>query len=233
MKVLITGGSGFLGSHVAEQLGKKGHSVRALVRKSSNTKFLSTLPHVELAYGTVEDKDSIAKAAEGVDAMVHSAGLVKALTPADFVATNVDGTRNLLEVALDRRASIKRFVFVSSLAAHGPSSDGLPIAHDRVPAPVTEYGRSKLAAEKLVTAAKNELRVTTIRPPSIYGPRDTEMLAFFEAMAMGVLPVMGGGKQKLSIVHAEDCARACIAAIEVEHESGRAYYVEDGGAYTT
>jgi nucleoside-diphosphate-sugar epimerase len=233
MKVLITGGSGFLGSHVAEQLGKKGHSVRALVRKSSNTKFLSSLPHVELAYGTVEDKDSVAKAAEGVDAIVHGAGLVKALTAADFAATNVEGTRNLLEVALDRRASIKRFVFVSSLAAHGPSVDGLPIAQDREPAPVTEYGRSKLAAEKIVTGAKSDLAVTTIRPPTIYGPRDTEMLAFFEAMAMGVLPVMGGGKQKLSIVHAEDCARACIAALEVEHESGRAYYVEDGGAYTT
>lgn len=232
MKVLVTGGSGFLGSHIAEQLARQGHAVRALVRKSSNTKFLSTVQGVELAYGAVEDKDAVAHAADGIDAVIHSAGVVKAKTPADFAATNVDGTRNLLEVALDRRTRIKRFVFVSSLAAHGPSSDGAPIAHDCVPSPVTAYGRSKLAAERMVTAAKDDLLVTTIRPPTIYGPRDTEMLAFFESLAMGVLPVMGKGTQKLSVIYAEDAARACIAAITNEHASGRAYYVEDGRSYT-
>lgn len=232
MKVLVTGGSGFLGSHIAEQLAAQGHSVRALVRKSSNTKFLSTISGVELAHGAVEDKDAVARAAAGVDAIIHSAGVVKARTPADFAATNVDGTRNLLEVALDHRTRIKRFVFVSSLAAHGPSADGSPIPHDREPSPVTHYGRSKLAAERLVTAAKDDLLVTTIRPPTIYGPRDTEMFAFFEALAMGILPVMGGGKQKLSIVHGQDAARATILAATVEHESGRAYYVEDGAART-
>ena len=232
MKVLVTGGSGFLGSHIAEQLARQGHAVRALVRKSSNTKLLASIPSVELAYGAVEDRDAVARAAGDVDAIIHSAGVVKAKTPADFVATNVDGTRNLLEVALDRRTKIKRFVFVSSLAAHGPSADGAPIAHDREPSPVTHYGRSKLAAEQLVTAAKDDLLVTTIRPPTIYGPRDTEMLAFFESMAMGILPVMGKGNQKLSVIYAEDAARACIAAIEKEHVSGRAYYVEDGRSYT-
>lgn len=232
MKVLVTGGSGFLGSHIAEQLLKSGHSVRALVRKSSNTKFLSSLPGIELAHGAVEDKDAVAKAAVGVDAIIHSAGLVKAKTPRDFTATNVDGTRNLLEVALDHRTRIRRFVLVSSLAAHGPSSDGAPIAHDREPSPVTNYGRSKLEAERLVTAAKDDLLVTTIRPPTIYGPRDTEMFAFFEAMAMGVLPIMGKGTQKLSVVFAEDCARATILATEKDHPSGRGYFVEDGGAYT-
>lgn len=232
MKVLVTGGSGFLGSHIAEQLAQGGHAVRALVRKRSNKKFLESLG-VELAYGAVEDKDAVAEAAKGVDAIVHSAGIVKARTPSEFVATNVDGTRNLLEVALDHRKKIKRFVFISSLAAHGPSSDGSPIPHDREPSPVTEYGRSKLAAERLVTDARDDLLVTTIRPPTIYGPRDTEFLAFFEAMAMGVLPVMGSGAQKLSIIYAEDAARACILAIEKDHPSGRAYYVEDGGAYTT
>lgn len=232
MKVLVTGGSGFLGSHIAEQLSGAGHTVRALVRKSSNTKFLSGLSGVELAYGAVEDKDSVAKAAEGVEAIIHSAGLVKAKDATEFTATNVDGTRNLLEVALDRRKHIKRFVFVSSLAAHGPSHDGAPIAHDREPAPVTNYGRSKLAAERLVTAAKDDLLVSVIRPPAIYGPRDTEMLAFFEALSMGVITQMGGGKQKLSLVHGADAARACILATEKDHESGRAYYVEDGGVYT-
>lgn len=232
MKVLVTGGSGFLGSHVAEQLSQAGHTVRALVRKSSNTKFLAGLSGVELAYGSVEDKDSVAKAAEGVDAVIHSAGLVKAKDVAEFDATNVQGTRNLLEVALDRRKEIRRFVFVSSLAAHGPSTDGSPNPDGHEPTPVTNYGRSKLAAERLVVAAKDDLAVTAIRPPAIYGPRDTEFIAFFEALKMGVITQMGGGKQKLSIVHGADAARACILATQKDHQSGRAYFIEDGGTYT-
>lgn len=231
MHVLVTGGSGFLGSHVAEQLAKKGHAVRCLVRKSSDTSFLKEISGVELAYGAVEDKDAVAKAVAGVEAIVHCAGLVKAKKPADFVATNVDGTRNLLEVALDRRKETRRFVFVSSLAAHGPSDDGAPIALDRDPRPVTEYGRSKLAAEKLVTAAKDDLEVTTIRPPAIYGPRDREMFVFFESVAKGFVPIPNAS-QKLSMIYGEDAASACVRALEVDHESGRGYYVEDGAVYT-
>jgi nucleoside-diphosphate-sugar epimerase len=231
LHVLVTGASGFVGSHVAEQLLADGHVVRCLVRKSSDKSFLEKLG-VELAYGAIEDKDAVAKAMGGIDAIVHSAGLVKAKRPEEFAKTNVEGTRNLLEVALDRRAQMKRFVFVSSLAAHGPSLDGAPIADDREPNPVTQYGRSKLDAERLVTAAKDDLAVTVIRPPSVYGPRDREMLVFFDAVSKGFMTVLGDGSQTLSVVYGEDVASACKKALVVEHESGRAYYVEDGQTYT-
>ena len=153
-----------------------------------------------------------------------------------FVATNVDGTRNLLEVALDARkkkngAGVRGFVFVSSLAAHGPSDDGAPIADDREPSPVTEYGRSKLAAEKLTLAAKDDLDVTVIRPPAIYGPRDREMFVFFDSVSKGFVPVPNAS-QKLSMIFGQDAASACVRALEVDHDSGRAYYVEDGAVYT-
>ncbi|GAC1352352.1 MAG: NAD(P)-dependent oxidoreductase [Polyangiales bacterium] len=232
MRVLVTGGSGFLGSHAADQLAREGHTVRCLVRKSSNTTFLKSISGVELAYGAVEDKDAVATACDGVDAILHSAGLVKAKRPQDFVATNVDGTRNLLEVAFDRRSHIQRFVYVSSLAAHGPSLDGNAIAFDRDPTPVTEYGRSKLAAERMVNAAKDDLSVTVIRPPAIYGPRDNEMFAFFEAVWKGFLPILGDGSQRLSIIFGADAASACVKALTVPHDSGRAYYIEDGSIYT-
>src|SRR6266851_6881454 len=93
MRVLLTGGSGFLGSYVAEQLSTAGHEVVALVRKSSNRKFLSSLPNVSFTYGSVEDAAAAAAAVDGVDAIVHAAGLVKALSPHEFERGNVEGTK--------------------------------------------------------------------------------------------------------------------------------------------
>ncbi|RYZ59345.1 MAG: SDR family NAD(P)-dependent oxidoreductase, partial [Proteobacteria bacterium] len=132
MKVLVTGGSGFLGSHIVEQLIAEGHTVRALVRRTSNRKFLASLgPKVEFAEGSVEDAAKVEEAVKGVDAIIHSAGLVKARNEAEFHETNVTGTKNLLEAAKKFAPGLKRFVFVSSLAAVGPSPDGVPVKSDK------------------------------------------------------------------------------------------------------
>ena len=127
MKVLVTGASGFLGSHVAERLKKRGDDVRVLVRKSSNKKFLDTLG-VEYAYGAIEDAAAVEEAVKGVEAIVHSAGIVKARTEDEFFATNVQGTRNILEAARKEAPGLRRFVHVSSLEASGPSADGRPVS---------------------------------------------------------------------------------------------------------
>ncbi|WP_437956361.1 NAD(P)-dependent oxidoreductase [Sorangium sp. So ce119] len=232
MKVLVTGASGFLGSHVAEQLVQKGHGVVALVRRSSSTKFLSSLRGVELAYGAIEDAESVRRAVvdAGVDAIVHSAGLVKARDEAEFFRVNVGGTRNMLDAA-KAAPSMKRFVFVSSLAAIGPSLDGRPVAPDARPAPVTRYGRSKLEAERLVLAEKDALPVVVLRPPMIYGPRDQESFAFFQSVARRFLPMLGDGKNTLSVIYASDAAAACIRALESDVPSGRAYFIDDGRVY--
>ncbi|WP_437658320.1 NAD-dependent epimerase/dehydratase family protein [Sorangium sp. So ce1182] len=235
MRVLVTGASGFLGSHVTEQLVQKGHSVVALVRRSSSTKFLSSLRGVELAYGAIEDAESVRRAvvdAPGVDAIVHSAGLVKARDEAEFFRVNVGGTRNMLDAAKAARpTTMKRFVFVSSLAAVGPSHDGRPVAADARPAPVTRYGRSKLEAERLVLAEKDALPVVVLRPPMIYGPRDQESFAFFQSVARRFLPMLGDGKNTLSVIYASDAAAACIRALESDVPSGRAYFIDDGRVY--
>src|ERR1700722_12501724 len=187
MKVLVTGASGFLGSHVADQLTRGGHDVRALVRKSSKRDFLERLDRIEFAYGSVEDAAKVADAVKGVDAIIHSAGLVKARSPEEFHRTNVDGTRNLIEAAKVHAPKLRRFVLVSSLAAAGPSLDGVPLDRDGA-GPVTHYGRSKLEAERVVLAAKDSLPVTILRPGAIYGPRDQEILVFFKSVKSGVLP---------------------------------------------
>lgn len=227
MKVLVTGGSGFLGSHVAEQLTQAGHTVRALVRKSSNRKFLSTLKSVELAEGAVDDRESVFEAMKGVDAVVHSAGVVKAKNEADFFACNTRGTVNLLEAAIAHAPNLKRFVHVSSLEARGPSRDGSPISIDDAQ-PVTAYGRSKLAAEKECLARKDELPVVVLRPGAIYGPRDVEILEAFRAAKKRQWPVIGDGDMLGSWVYGPDCARACIVAIDAKVPSGSIYSIDDG-----
>ncbi len=231
MRVLLTGGSGFLGSYVAEQLAAKGHLVRALVRPKSDKRVLEKLPGIEFAPGAIEDVASLGPAMRGVDGVVHVAGLVKARTPAEFFAVNTQGTQNLLDAALANAPGLKRFVYVSSLAAIGPSSDGKPVPDDAEPHPVTHYGRSKLAAERAVLALKDKLPVTVIRPPLIYGPRDRETLAFFTSIQGGVLPLLGDGNNTLSMIYGEDCAAACVQALLSDTPSGRAYFVEDGTVY--
>lgn len=232
MTVLLTGGSGFLGSHIAEQLSRAGRPVRALVRRSSNTRELEALPGVELVQGSVDDPASLERAVHGVTHVIHAAGVVKARSPADFHFVNAGGTVNLLEAVRKHAPDLERFVLVSSLAAVGPSADGAPVACDCKPSPVTDYGRSKLGAERAVLAAKDDVPITIVRPPTIYGPRDREVLTLFKAARYGVLPVMGSTERGMSVVFGPDCAAACVSALDARTPSGNAYFVEDGRTRT-
>lgn len=225
MKVLVTGASGFLGGWVAELLAKDKHDVRVLVRKTSNKKHLESLDRIEFAEGAVEDADAVAKAVEGVDAVIHSAGLVKAKDDDEFHRVNVQGTRNLIDAA-KRAGKLRRFVHVSSLEVSGPSQDGKPVPVEQEN-PCTAYGRSKKAAEKVVLEAKDELPITILRPGAIYGPRDTEILDAFKSVSRGLMPTISGGKALGVFVYGPDCAGACIKAIDADVPSGSIYFVVD------
>jgi 2-alkyl-3-oxoalkanoate reductase len=232
VKVLVTGATGFLGGHVAERLAARGDTVRALVRKTSNTKHLLSLRGVELFEGSVEQTGRVRDAVDGVDAVVHCAGIVKARSSDEFFTVNVGGTSNLADAARKLGKRIKRFVHVSSLEAVGPSDDGKPVPADQEN-PVTAYGRSKLAAEKVVLAAKDDIGVTLLRPGAIYGPRDGEILEMFKSIQRGLLPLVGDGSAKGVWIYATDCAEACLRAIDTDVASGRTYFVDDGcGALT-
>jgi nucleoside-diphosphate-sugar epimerase len=225
MRVLVTGASGFLGGHIAELLSKRGDHVRALVRTTSNRRHLESLANVELFEGSVEQVDRVREAVDGVDAVVHSAGLIKARNTDEFFAINVGGTANLVDAARGR--PLKRFVLVSSLEACGPSADGEPVSSDQEN-PVTAYGRSKLAAEKVALSAKDDMPVVILRPGAIYGPRDSEILEAFKSIKRGLLPLVAGGEAKGMWIYATDCAEACVRAIDVDGPSGRTYFVDDG-----
>jgi 2-alkyl-3-oxoalkanoate reductase len=227
MKVLVTGASGLLGGHVVDALSARGEQVRALVRKTSKRGHLEKLPNVELFEGAVEQVERLAGAVAGVDAIVHCAGIVKARDADHFYAVNVGGTSNLVDAARKVGKGLKRFVHVSSLEAVGPSRDGGPVPPDQRE-PVTTYGRSKLAAERVVLAAKDQVPVVILRPGAIYGPRDVEIYEAFLSIKRGLLPLVGGGGAKGVWIYATDCAEVCVRAIDADVPTGSAYFVDDG-----
>jgi nucleoside-diphosphate-sugar epimerase len=226
--VLLTGGSGFLGSHIADALAARGVAIRALVRRTSDVRHLSSLPETTLVYGSLEDGDALSEAVRGARGVIHAAGLIKAVRPRDFARVNDGGTARLLDAARAAAPALERFVYVSSLAAQGPSLDGRPRSPGATPDPVTAYGRSKLAAEERVRAAADDVPTVVIRPAVVHGPRDRETLAFFQAVKWGVLPLTGAPDAVLSMVYATDCADACVRAIDADVASGSAYDIEDG-----
>ncbi|MEX0799784.1 MAG: NAD-dependent epimerase/dehydratase family protein [Dehalococcoidia bacterium] len=238
MKVLVTGASGFLGSHIAEQLVRGGHSVRVLLRETSDRSHLRGIV-VEEAQGDVTQPSSLTAAVAGVDAVVHAAGLVKARDEAGFDAVNAQGTVNLL-ATLNGGETAQRLVYVSSLAAHGPSEDGRPRPLDAPPSPITAYGRSKLKGEELVRAWAAEGRsngtrrsAAIVRPPVIYGPRDRELLPFFKLARWRLAPLLGRGNNAISLVYVEDAARAVALVAPAGDEAPVVTYtLDDGEVYT-
>jgi len=231
MKVLVSGATGFLGSHLAERLVNEGHEVRALVRKSSKTDHLEKLG-AELALASLEGGEGLEDALDGIDAVVHGAAIVKARRPEDFTRVNAGGTKNLIDAVRAHAPDLKRFVYISSLAAHGFLKENGPLPYDADPNPVTHYGRSKLEGEGHVLSIKDDVPVTIIRPPAIYGPRDTEMIAFFQIVSRRMVAFLGDSSRRTSLIYATDCADAIFRALTKEHPSGRVYFVEDGRAYS-
>jgi nucleoside-diphosphate-sugar epimerase len=219
MKALVTGATGFVGSHLTEALRRRGDEVTVLARSPRKAEALASLG-VRTVPGDLNDRGALARAAEGQDEVYHVAGVVAARSEADFLAANRDGTANV--VAAAEAAGRPRLVLVSSLAAAGPSPRDRPLRGDEPPAPVTAYGRSKLAGEQVVRGSA--LPWTILRPPTVYGPRDREVLKVFRLVRLGLAPVFGDGIQQLSAVHAGDLAEALIAAARGSATLGRVYY---------
>ena len=204
-RILLTGGTGFLGSHVAELLCERGLAVRATVRLSSDTRWLDPLP-LEQIEADLSDASRLAAALEGVSAVVHVGGLTRTPDPAAFERVNAAGTGALAAAA--GAAGVDRFVYVSSLAARGP---------DEADGPVSDYGRSKRGGEvllaELAAAGKAPPAVRVLRPGGIYGPRDTDLLTLFQMAARGLL-VLPSSPGRLQPVHVRDVASAVLCALE-------------------
>jgi dihydroflavonol-4-reductase len=223
---LVTGASGFIGSHLVELLVERDWRVRCLVRKTSRLKWIPT-DDVSLISGAIDSPgEDLDRAIKGVSVVYHLAGLTSATEDQQYTTVNVEGTRNVVE-AMQRSAPDALLVFCSSLSAGGPAGDR-PVNETDPAAPISAYGRSKLAAEEVVTASGLDYLI--VRPPAVYGPRDVDILAAFKMAIRGVALRVAPAGQRLSMVHAEDLARGLVCAAEAE---GRGlYYMTDGMIHT-
>jgi nucleoside-diphosphate-sugar epimerase len=223
--VLVTGANGFVGSHLAEKLAQKGVQVNALVRKTSHIPF-QTGPLLRLVYGDVTDLDSIKAAAQGVKIIYHLAGILRGSSLQKLNEVNAEGTRNVCEAALGVEG-LKKLVYVSSLSAAGPSRDGKPLSENSTCQPVSRYGETKLQGEVIARSFGNQIPLTILRPGAVYGPRETDILAYFKMVRDGwvLLPRL---RQEVSFVYVEDLVNAILLAGESEKAVGQSYFVSDG-----
>ncbi len=229
MKALVTGATGFIGSCLVENLKKRGYDVTCLTRRSSNLKWIE---HLDLKYIVCDlsDIESHAEEIGGFDYIFHLAGLTKALCERDFFHANAACTEKLARVVAERGTGLKRFVYVSSLAAIGPSRDGEPVREDSRPLPVSNYGRSKLEGEKAVLRYSSSCPVTIIRPSAVYGPRDTDFYFMFKMIKKGIFPYWG--RCLYSLVYVEDVVHGIILAAEKEGAEGQTFFLSDDMVYT-
>lgn len=225
MRILVTGGTGFIGSHLVEALLARGDEVRCLVRRPDRSGWLAGL-RVEIVPGAVDAPSSLPAAVRGVDAVLHVAGVVTARDRETYFRVNADGTRHLLEACASARLPLRRFVTVGSQAAGGPSPDGRPVCETDPPRPVTWYGESKLAAEKATLQFATAFPVGVVRPCAIYGPREREILSFFKMISNGVA-VLIGREKRANFLHVDDCVRGLLVALDHPAAVGRIYNLCD------
>ena len=224
MKVLITGATGFLGSHTAEKLLGAGHTIKAIIRPSSNLKWLSG-KDIEPVPGDLEDPESLRQLLRGIEGVIHVAGVTAAKTKKEFYRHNQLATRGLLEATKRYGEQVTRFVLISSQTAGGPSLDDNPVTEETPPHPITTYGKSKLAAEEESRQYREDFPVTILRLPAIYGPRDTAILSFFQTVSKGIKPLIGFHEKFVNLAHVYDIAQGIELGLTKDNARNRTFYI--------
>jgi nucleoside-diphosphate-sugar epimerase len=222
-RVLITGGTGFVGSHAIEIYAAAGWEVRALVRNPSR-KAWSEQCNAEVCVGALHNPADLSAAVAGCEVVVHCAGVTKTARRDDYYRINRDAVGLLAQAA--RAAGVKRFVLCSTHAASGPALDGIASREDDPPRPLTDYGRSKLEGEQVLKDNAGAMEWVILRPPSILGPRDEQFIPLFRGVVRyGIYPRFGAGGQAYSYIYVKDFARALLMAGEAQSGLCDTYFV--------
>jgi nucleoside-diphosphate-sugar epimerase len=223
--LILTGATGFVGSHLVEALARRGRKARAVVRSTSDTRHLER-HGITPVVADLGDVEGLRRAIGDGDTVLHLAAATRALTAAEFHRVNAEGTARLIDaMAVD--GGERRLVYLSSLAAVGPAR-AAPVTADTEPRPLTAYGRSKLAGER-AALEHGGVAAAVLRPPAVYGPRDRDLLPFFRFARWGLAPTAGPPDRPVQLVYAPDLAEAIVAA--AESDATGVFHVAEPRAY--
>jgi nucleoside-diphosphate-sugar epimerase len=226
---LVTGATGFVGSHIVEKLISNNNIVIVLVRKTSNLKWIKNYP-IQFEECSLNDEKKLSEIISKVDIIVHCAGVVRALNWDGYYNTNVLGTKNLVKAAIKNKDKIKKFIYISSQAAMGPSNSETPKALTEKECPVSNYGKSKLLAEQEVKKLSGIIPYTIIRPASVYGPRDKDIFIFFNLVKHHLRPDTYN-KHIIQLVFVKDIAEIISISLDNKNTNNKIYYLCDGNVY--
>lgn len=231
MRALVTGGSGFIGGYLVAALIEKNWEVSVLIRETTDTSRLENRG-IHLVKGDFADKSSLKKAVKGMDYIFHAAAIIYGSNWEMFYKANVQSTENLLAACVEENPTLKKFVFISTIAASGPSVKSRLKNEDDECRPISFYGESKLAAEEITRKYGARIPFVIIRPPSVIGMRQRELETLLLTIKKGILPQLGNGDKQTCICSVEDVVRALILAAETEAASGQTYFVSDNNTYS-
>ncbi len=229
MKVLITGATGFIGSHLVEKLITKGYDIACITRKASSPGWLEGLD-IKVIQGDCTDKNLLNNHVKGYNHILHLSGLTKTNSKDEFYTVNTKCTENIIDAVVKKNPNIKKFIYLSSLSAFGPKVTGKLPTEEQEPHPVSDYGNSKLNGEHAVFKHRGSIPITILRPAAVYGPRDREFLLLFKLIKNGFLPYWGDGYT--SLIYVDDLTEAIILSLEKENSCGKTYFISDGVTYS-
>ncbi len=230
MKALVTGATGFIGSHLVEALVQRGAQVKCLVRNTNRLGWVSNSP-VEYVVGDCREKKSLTDAVQNVDWVFHLAGATTAVSEKTYFEVNGLGTENLVDACIKKNPRLKKFIYLSSQAAAGPNRRGGGKKESDPCEPVSPYGKSKLLGEELALSHAGELPLVILRPCAVYGPRDKGFFTLFKWISRHIRPCLSDHDQQISMCYVGDLVQAILLAGETQTESGEIFFLADGHDY--
>ncbi|MGC9513088.1 MAG: NAD-dependent epimerase/dehydratase family protein [Fidelibacterota bacterium] len=225
-RIFVTGGTGFIGRQLTALLLEQGYDVTLLMHRRNYSG--PSHPNLSLIRGDIREPSSWEQSLKTCDAIIHMGGSISETSLYRYIRYNSEPTQILAEAA-SRIPRIRQFIFISSLAAAGPSKPGHPLSEYQPANPVSDYGKSKLMGENRLLFSTGDFQKVIIRPPVVYGPGDRSFFKIFQMIHHRIKPVVHHGIQELSLIHVTDlCSMITGLLLNPRLSHDEIFFVNDG-----